>query len=282
MATPSARPTTNSRRRRLRGALAALAVALLLTAAAAVTSQAGAAPSGAHPVKPTIVLVHGAFADASGWAAVTRKLQHDGYTVLAPANPLQGLATDTTYLRDVLKTVSGPIVLVGHSYGGAVITDASAGNPNIAALVYINAYALDAGETAMQANSLGGAPPTPLLTSLKPIPMANGTVEVYIDPAKYHHVFAQDLSYRDTTVMATAQRPAALAALTDPSTTPGWKTIPTWYLASSHDRTISPVAELAMARRAHAHTVEIDSSHVAMISHPKAVTRLILAAARAD
>jgi pimeloyl-ACP methyl ester carboxylesterase len=247
-----------------------------------VTSQAGAQPSSASSAKPTIVLVHGAFADSSGWAAVTRKLQHDGYTVLAPANPLQGLATDTTYLRDVLKTVSGPVVLVGHSYGGAVITDASAGNPNVTALVYINAYALDDGETAMQANSLGGAPPTPLLTSLKPIPMANGTVAVYIDPARYHNVFAQDLSYRDTTVLATAQRPAALAALTDASTTPGWKTIPSWYLASSHDRTISPVAELAMARRAHAHTVEIDSSHVAMISHPKAVTHLILAAARAD
>jgi pimeloyl-ACP methyl ester carboxylesterase len=261
-------------RHRLCAVVAGIAIALV-----------GCIPSGssAQPrPRPTIVLVHGAWDNASSWDGVAGRLRDRGYSVGIPTNALRSLRGDTAAIAEVLARISGPIVLVGHSYGGAVITDASAGNPNIAALVYINAYALDAGETAMQANSLGGAPPTPLLTSLKPIPMANGTVEVYIDPAKYHHVFAQDLSYRDTTVMATAQRPAALAALTDPSTTPGWKTIPTWYLASSHDRTISPVAELAMARRAHAHTVEIDSSHVAMISHPKAVTRLILAAARAD
>jgi pimeloyl-ACP methyl ester carboxylesterase len=232
--------------------------------------------------KPTIVLVHGAFADASSWNAVIGDLQKRGYTAYAPANPLRGLISDSDYLRSFLATIPGPIVLVGHSYGGALITNAATGNPNVTALVYIAAYAPDQDETLGQATALGGGSSL-LLQHLVLRPFSgSGTIDAdaYVDPASFRDVFAQDLPGKQTALMAAEQRPSALSALGTPSGAPAWKTIPSWYLVAQDDHAIPPEAERAMAERAHAHTIEIRSSHVAMISHPDTVTDLILTAVR--
>ena len=172
-------------------------------------------------------------------------------------------------------------MLVGHSYGGAVITNAATGNPNVKALVYIAAYALDEGESVSDANHLGGGHTevTDHLV-LRPFPGATGgDADAYIDPAFFHELFAQDLSRSTTRVMAATQRPGALAALVTPSGPPAWESIPSWFLVANQDRIIPPEAERAMADRADATTVEIDSSHVVMMSHPGIVTKLIRQAA---
>ncbi|RKH64308.1 alpha/beta fold hydrolase [Corallococcus aberystwythensis] len=230
--------------------------------------------------KPTIVLVHGAFADASGWADVSKRLQRQGYTVHAFANPLRSISGDAEHLRYFLGTLTGPIVLVGHSYGGAVITNAATGNPNVKALVYIAAYALDAGETISEANTLGGGHSE--LSEhliLRPFP-GGGTsdADAYIDPAFFHELFAGDLRAKDAAVAAASQRPAAVSIFNAPSGPPAWKTIPSWYLVAHDDNTIPPEAERFMARRARSRTIEIRSSHVAMVSHPEVVTELIVKA----
>jgi pimeloyl-ACP methyl ester carboxylesterase len=259
--------------------LGAVAVIVAFAVALLPGASSNATTSRPQPAKPTVVLIHGAFADASGWNDVTAGLQKQGYTVYAPANPLRGLAGDADYIRSFLATITGPIVLVGHSYGGAVITNAATGNPNVKALVYIAAYALDEGETVANANDLGGGS-TELTKHIVPRPFPGSPYpDGYIDPAYFHDLFAADLPAEQAAVMAAAQRPAALSALADPSGVPAWKTIPTWYLVAHDDHTIPPQAERAMAARAHAHTIEINSSHVAMMSHPKAVTDLIVAAA---
>ena len=232
--------------------------------------------------KPTIVLVHGAFADSSGWDAVAGRLLDTGYRVLAFSNPLRGPLADGAYLRDFLTTIEGPVVLVGHSYGGAVITNAATSNPNVKALVYVAAYAPAEGESVAAANALGGGHTevTDHLV-LRPFPgAAEGDADAYIDPAHYHRLFAQDLPRDTTRFMAATQRPGALAALVTPSGPPAWKTIPSWYLVASQDRIIPPEAERAMAARAGSTMTEINSSHVAMMSHPAAVVRLIQAAAK--
>jgi pimeloyl-ACP methyl ester carboxylesterase len=233
--------------------------------------------------KPTIVLVHGSFADASGWTGAIKRLHREGYTTYAPSNQLRSLSGDSAYIRAFLETLEGPIVLVGHSYGGAVISNAATGNPQVRALVYINAFALDEGEVVGAALQLGGGKPT-LAEHIvaRPYPgAAEGDADAYIDPEYFHELFAADLSLEETAAMAAEQRPAALATLGEPSGPPAWKEIESWYLASSSDRTIPVEAERFMAERAGAHTVEIESSHVAMISHPDAVAKLILDAARA-
>ena len=227
------------------------------------------------------MLVHGAFADASGWAGVITRLQDDGYPVIAPANPLRGLSSDAAYLRTVLATISGPIVLVGHSYGGAVITNAATGDPDVQALVYVAAFALAEGESVAQASALAGGS-NDLLSHivLRPFGPGANDQDAYIDPVFFRQTFAQDVSRRTTDVMAVSQRPAALATLGEPSGPPAWAEIPSWYLVARDDHTIPPVSERAMADRAGSHTVEIRSSHVAMVSHPAAVARLVEQAAR--
>lgn len=236
----------------------------------------------ARAAKPTIVLVHGAFADSSGWTATAIALQAEGYPVLAFSNPLRGVQYDSQYLRDFLSTITGPIVLVGHSYGGAVITNAATGNPNVKSLVYIAAYALDNGESVAAANSLGGGH-TEVTDHLitRPFPGATaGDADAYIDPAFFPQLFAQDLPKPIAKAMAASQRPGSFASLVTPSGPPAWKTIPSWYLVAAKDRIIPPQAERAMAKRAGARTVEISSSHVPMISHPLAVLALIRTAAK--
>ena len=232
--------------------------------------------------KPTIVLVHGAFADASGWTGVINNLQRDGYPVFAPANPLRSLQGDAEYLRTFLSTIDGPIVLVGHSYGGAVITHAATDVANVYSLVYVCGFALDEGEPVLGALGLGGGS-TALgdHTLVRPYPGAGeGDGDGYIDPEYFKELFCDDLSDEDAAAMSVAQRPAALNTLGTPSGVPAWKTIPSWFLIGADDRTIPVEAHRAMAERAGGNAVEISSSHVAMISHPDAVTKLIVDAAK--
>jgi len=251
-------------------------------ATAANSTTAKVPPSGpaGRSQKPTVVLVHGAFADASGWNDVTTRLAADGYTVYAPPNPLRGLTSDAEYLRTFLSTIEGPVVLVGHSYGGAVITNAATGNDNVKALVYIAAYALAEGENVAAANELGGGH-TDLLDHVvvRPYPGApEGDGDVYVDPAAFRSIFAQDLPRSQTTAMAAGQRPGTFSALVTPSGEPAWETIPSWYLRAGDDHLIPPAAQAVMARRADAWTRTIHSSHVAMMSHPGATTKIILRA----
>ena len=269
--------------------LALLIAALVALLSLAATSSLGASaaadrhrPDRPGPPTPTVVLVHGAFADSNGWNGVVSRLAADGYPVIAFPNPLRGPISDADYLRQFLTTVQGPVVLVGHSYGGAVITNAATGNPNVKSLVYIAAYAPEEGESVAAANTLGGGHPevTDHLV-LRPFPgAAAGDQDAYIDPAHFHRLFAGDLSARLATAMAATQRPGALSALVTPSGPPAWKTVPSWYLVARQDRIIPPEAERVMAARAGSVTVEINSSHVAMISHPDTVVKLIRRAAR--
>jgi pimeloyl-ACP methyl ester carboxylesterase len=266
--------------------LARLAAATVLVAVASLAAPPAqsALPTptvAARAAKPTIVLVHGAFADSSGWADVSARLTKRGFPVLAFSNPLRGPVSDGEYLRQFLSTVPGKIVLVGHSYGGAVITNGATGNPNVKALVYVAAYAPKAGESVAAANELGGG--HTVVTDhlvIRPYPGApEGDADAYIDPAWFHRLFAQDLPRSVTAPMAVSQRPGALGALVSPSGNPAWADIPSWYLIAKQDRIIPPQAERRMAKRAGAKTVVINSSHVAMMSHPKVVTNLIRQAA---
>ena len=271
--------------RRLRLLVAALAGVVLATAStltAAASPEAASLAKASGAPKPTIVLVHGAFADSSGWNTVAGRLLGDGYPVIAFSNPLRGPIEDAEYLRQFLTTIDGPVVLVGHSYGGAVITNAATDDPDVKALVYIAAYAPAQGESVAAANALGGGH-TDVIDHLvvRPFPGASaGDADAYIDPAFFPTLFAQDVPKATTRVMAATQRPGALAALLTPSGAPAWETIPSWYLVARQDRIIPPEAERAMAARAGSTVVEIDSSHVAMMSHPSTVVSLIKAATR--
>ncbi len=270
--------------------VANLAVALVAALAVAVPSfavpsLAGSSAQAARPPvgpKPTIVLVHGAFADSSGWNRVAPLLQAEGYPVVAFSNPLRGVQYDSAYLRTFLDTIEGPVVLVAHSYGGAVITSAATGDPDVKALVYVAAYALDEGETVQDANVLGGGVPTlGDHLQIRPFPgSGEGNADAYIDPAAFRSLFAADVPKREADFLAASQRPAALAAFGTPGDEPAWKTIPSWYIVAKQDRTIPPAAERAMAERAGATTIEVRSSHVPMISHPRTVVSVIEAAAR--
>jgi pimeloyl-ACP methyl ester carboxylesterase len=241
-----------------------------------------AADGGTTTTKPTIVLVHGAFADASSWNGVVERLQRRGYTVIAPANPLRGLYNDSAYTASVLDSIKGPIVLVGHSYGGAVISSAAAGSPRVKSLVYVSALMPDVGESGM---SLSAGFPSELATAMKSVPYrAGGGVtgtDLYLKPDRLHQVFAADLPQSTTRVLAVTQRPAATTAFSQQARVAAWKHIPSWFLVAKQDRTVNPDQERFEAKRAGSHTVEIDSSHVALISHPEAVTDLVLQAATA-
>jgi pimeloyl-ACP methyl ester carboxylesterase len=264
-----------------RGPAASTDVSVSATALGAFAERPAGTPA-SHGEKPTVVLVHGAFADASGWNDVITRLVADGYTVYAPPNPLRGLTADAEYLRTFLSTISGPVVLAGHSYGGAVITNAATGNPNVKALVYVAAYALAEGENVAAANELGGGH-SDLLDHIvvRPYPGApEQDGDVYVNPASFRSIFAHDLPRSQTTAMAAGQRPATFGALVTPSGVPAWKSIPSWYLRAGDDHLIPPAAQAVMAERADAWTRTIRSSHVAMMSHPGATTEVILRAVR--
>ncbi|MHA3704672.1 alpha/beta fold hydrolase [Jatrophihabitans sp. YIM 134969] len=230
--------------------------------------------------QPTIVLVHGAFADASGWGPVITRLTALGYPVFAPPNPLRSVIGDGESLRTFVSTLDGPVVLVGHSYGGSVITNAGAGAANVRALVSIAGYLPEEGETLAASGALDGAS-NDLGEHLviRPYPGApEGDGDAYIDPAVFHHQFCADLPADVAAVMAVSQRPVAASCLGTPSGPAAWKTLPTWAMVATQDHAIPPDAERAMAARAGATTVEVDSSHVAFISHPDETVDLIVAA----
>ncbi|MEV6303158.1 alpha/beta hydrolase [Actinoplanes sp. NPDC051861] len=253
------------------------AAAVAAAGAAVAVSGSPAAATGNGP-KPTIVLVHGAFADATGWSDVITRLTHAGYPVIAPPNPLRGVASDSAYLRDFLTTVTGPVVLAGHSYGGVLITNAATDNASVKALVYIAAFAPDAGETVF---GLQNQFPGTLLTQdqleFRPWP---GGIDGYVRKEAFRAVFAGDLPASTTDVMWAAQRPGDTSSLQEASGAPAWKTIPSFYLVAKEDRLIPAAAQRFMARRAGAHTVEVKASHVAMISQPRITADLIRRAAR--
>jgi pimeloyl-ACP methyl ester carboxylesterase len=216
---------------------------------------------------PTVVLVHGAFADASGYAGIITELKAAGHTVFAPANPLRSLTTDAKTVQEFVAAIDGPVVLVGHSYGGAVITQASAALDNVTGLVYLAAFGLDVGESAASVQE-----PFPATLLGQNVAFTNydavgapGGPDVYV-AKDFHETFCADLDADTSAVMEASQRFLSAAAFTEPASAAGWKTIPSWYLVSEHDQSIHPDAERFMADRMKATTQTIDGSHVAFIS----------------
>jgi pimeloyl-ACP methyl ester carboxylesterase len=260
-------------------ALAALAAVIPAAIANAGTSSGnGTATNHATTPKPTIVLVHGAWADASSWAPVTSRLQRLGYTVLAAPNPLRGLGSDAAYLDAFLQQhTSGPVILVGHSYGGAVITNAALADPEVKGLVYIDAFAPDQGDTILGLQG-GGGDPTALFDAVAYPGAPAGDADLYIKTALFPQLFAAGLPAATTAALAAAQRPIALSALTEPSGFPAWKTLPSWYLVGTDDQILPPALQLTMAQRAHSHIVRVAAPHLAMLAKPDAVTALIVTA----
>ena len=235
-------------------------------------------------VKPTIVLVHGAFADASSWNGVIERLQRQGYTVVAPANPLRGVATDSAYTASLLNQIDGPVLLAGHSYGGAVITNAAVSAPNVVGLVFIAAFAPDEGESLGEAesDSKNSVLSTALVQYQYPAgPGGQTAVEFAINPALLREAFAADLPPEVTALMAATQRPVAAAAFTEASGPPAWRKLPSWTVVATGDKAAGADIIRSMAQRAGADIVEVEGSHVIMISQPQAVTDLIVTAARA-
>ena len=243
--------------------------------------------SGDH-LKPSIVLVHGSWADGSSWSRVIRNLQNEGYAVYAPPNLLRGIPTDAAYIASFLSTIQGPIVLVGHSYGGAVITNAATGNPNVKALVYVDAFAPDQGETL---TDLATAPPPPgqpasciagdptKIFNFVPIPGSQGDFDLYVKPTLFPSCFANDLSASQGAVLASTQLPPLLSGFPIQSGPPAWKAIPSWYVIGTLDNVIPEWAQMFMAQRIQAHIVQVKAGHLSMISHSGAVAEVIEEAA---
>jgi pimeloyl-ACP methyl ester carboxylesterase len=235
--------------------------------------------------RPTVVLVNGAWANSAVWSGVIERLQSEGYTVYAPPNPLQSLQGDAATIADFLNTINGPIVLVGHSYGGAVITNAARGNPNVKALVYVDAFAPEEGESALGLDSIKpgsalGAGPTKVFNFV-PFPGAKeGDAELYVKPAVFEQAFANGLPAKDGAVLAATQGPAVYSALTAPSGAPAWKTIPSWYVLGTIDKAIPPAIQLFMAQRIHAHITRVKAGHLSMVAEPRVIAKVITAAAK--
>ncbi len=259
------------------GRIATTLLALALTAALA--TPAAAAP------KPTIVLVHGAWADGSSWSRVAHRLQDRGYTVDVAPNPLRGVAGDAAYLKAILATISGPVVLVGHSYGGAVITNAAVGNSNVKALVYVDAFMPDQGESVI--GLVGAKPGSALATNptdvfnFVPYPGAPaGDLDLYLKPRVFVRAFGNDLPKAESRVLAASQRPLTLSAGNEPSGPPAWKAIRSFAVVGTKDLVLPKAEQAFMARRANAKITRIKAGHLSMVSHPKAVTKVIVRAAR--
>jgi pimeloyl-ACP methyl ester carboxylesterase len=269
---------------------------LALTAAgvgvlAGIAGVAGPAVAGTNVLhqaaaKPTVVLVHGAWADGSSWDKVTTKLQHDGYNVVVPPNPLTGVSTDAASLRAYLDTITGPIVLVGHSYAGMVTTNAALGDAQVKALVYVDAYIPDNGDTVMsltgaKPGSVFAADPSTLFNQV-PIPGDTKQADLFVKPSVFGKAFAgNSIPANEVTVLAARQRPLASGALMEKSGTPAWSKIPSWSVIGKQDAIIPPAEQVAMSTRAKAHTVEINAPHLSMVTAPGTVTNQIESAAKA-
>ncbi len=257
-----------------------LAGAILIAGAFAATPAHAATSS-----KPTVVLVHGAWADGSSWGGVVKDLQGRGYAVDVPPNPLSGLHSDSAYLKDYLTTVHGPIVLVGHSYGGAVITDAATGNHQVKALVYVDAFIPAQGESLLQILTPPPGSSQPALDpkalfNFVPFPGApKGVTDWYLKPSVFMQVLANGLPKSEAEALAATQRPIASNALTETSSAPAWKTIPSWDVIGTEDQILPAALQEQMAQRAGSHVTKIAAGHLGLISHPDAVANVILAAA---
>lgn len=245
-------------------------------------AQASAASWTSGP-KPTIVLVHGAWADSGSWNGVIARLQLAGYTVDAPPNPLRGVSYDSAYLADFLSKITGPVVLVGHSYGGFVITNAATGNPNVKALVYDDAFIPAQGDTLL---GLASAEPGSCLGSSPfiavPYPGGpTGDVDLYVQASVFPGCFANGLPPAEGAVLAATQRPLPFSALSEPSGPPAWKTIPSWDIVGTADNVLPPAEQLVMAHNAGASITEVHAPHLSMITDPGVVASVIIQAARA-
>jgi pimeloyl-ACP methyl ester carboxylesterase len=234
--------------------------------------------------KPTIVLVHGAFADASSWNGVVERLQQQSWTVIAPANPLRGMAADSAYVASLLSQINGPVLLAGHSYGGAVITNAAISASNVVGLIYVAAFAPDEGETLGEVEN--GSKDSVLNAALVQYNYPTGhdaetSVEFAINPAKIQEAFAADLPEQTTALVAATQRPIAAAAFSDVSGPPAWRRLPSWAVVATGDKAAGADVVRSHAQRAGADIIEVEGSHVIMISQPQVVTDHILKAARA-
>jgi pimeloyl-ACP methyl ester carboxylesterase len=270
------------RARRITGALAAAALVATL-AFVSVDSATANTPARA---KPTIVLVHGAWADSSSWAPVTAILQHDGYTVLVAPNALRGLSTDAGYLTSfIAQQTTGPVVLVGHSYGGAVVTNSATSDPTVKALVYVDAFMPAQGESLESiiggsTSALNVADPTTVF-NINGYPKAPvGDADVYLKPSTFSADFAQDLPAAVRSVLAAGQLPITFGALSEPSGVPAWATIPSWDVVGTEDKVLPEATQLAMAKRAGSRVTKVNGSHVSMLSKPLQVAGVIEQAAQ--
>jgi pimeloyl-ACP methyl ester carboxylesterase len=230
--------------------------------------------------KPSVVLVHGAWADATGWNGVIAPLQAASHTVYAPPNPLRSLAADAATIAAFVNAIPGPVILVGHSYGGAVISVASPNTPNVKALVYVDAFAPDEGESCLSIISPGPPPPPDIFL---PVPLSNEVVDLYFNPKYYGGVFASDVPAAAASLMAVTQRPLTNAALNEKApAAEGWKTIPSWYVVGDADLVIAPPIQLMMAQRAKSQITHVaGGSHPSMVQHPEATVAAIAAAVKA-
>lgn len=273
-----------TRRRTLLGAASVIALAAAVsTSAAQAHEPAHASSTLARSDRPTVVLVHGAFADASSWSGVVERLQRKGYPVRAVANPLRGVATDAASVRAVMDTVEGPVVLVGHSYGGAVIGTAAAGDEDVKALVYVAAFQPAVGESLADLTQHPVANPAPALP-LAPVPITNpdGTpgADLYLADDQFRTAFAADVDPQQAAVMAASQRPLSAAAFSEPSPQAAWTDISSWAVIATQDNAIGADLERFMARRAGSTVLEVKASHAVAVSRPEVVTGVIEKAAR--
>lgn len=231
----------------------------------------------------TVALVHGAFADSSGWNGVIERLQADDVPVRALVNPLRGMAEDAAYVASAMSQIPGPVLAVGHSYGGAVITNAANATDNVVGLVYVAAFAPDEGESLMDIEGESRDSVLPDALRQTQYPTGNGdapAVELSIDPASFRQAFAADLPERQAAVMSATQRPIAAAGFGEPSGPPAWRRLPSWAVVATGDKAAGSDVVMSMARRAGAQITEVDASHVPMISHPDVVTRVVRDALR--
>jgi pimeloyl-ACP methyl ester carboxylesterase len=269
---------------RVRARIVMIAIVLFALLIPTQVASASGASGGSGGSKPTIVLVHGAWADGSGWSGVVERLQRRGFPVRVPPNPLRSLPGDSATVADFLSTLEGPIVLVGHSYGGAVITNAATGNANVKALVYVDAFAPLEGEIVLPLvgpDSALAVDPTTVFDFV-PYPGAPaGDVDLYLKQGVFLESFANGIPARTASVLYATQRPITFSAGNQPSGVPAFATIPSWYLIGTQDKIIPPAQQRFMAERANARIKEADSGHLAMVSDPDAVTDLILSAVRA-
>jgi pimeloyl-ACP methyl ester carboxylesterase len=278
-------------RRYLRRPHAWLMAVLAIVGLATVPVVGAGAGTNDTNAKPTIVLVHGDWADGSSWRGVIARLQRHGFTVVAPPNQLQGPTTDAANIASYLKTITGPVVLVAHSYGGFVTTNAATGNPNVKALVYIDAFIPDEGETSIQLLTMPVVPGScivdPANSAFNGVPTPGGGTDLYLRVAPnppytgFAECFANGVNPKDAAVLAAVQRPAAAAQIFEPSGPPAWKTIPSWSLIGTQDHVIPPALQEFMSQRANATIETVNAGHLGLISRPEAVVKVIESAVAA-